>query len=188
MLLPETLTPSTWQASTDTEEWEADADHDAALLHFNAVGATATATITDSGRINAVELQTSGIYYNEPPAVTFSAPYSDSDFVRNTIVSQSSADGSYTMKGEVARWSDSDSILYLAHVGATDGKYHTFNTTNALVSDNAVSSPSLVEELNNIQQVDTQGNNEPIAQNQYFDDFEGDFLDFSESNPFGDMS
>ena len=174
--------------STDTEEWEADADHDAALLHFNAVGATATATITDSGRINAVELQTSGIYYNEPPAVTFSAPYSDSDFVRNTIVSQSSADGSYTMKGEVARWSDSDSILYLAHVGATDGKYHTFNTTNALVSDNAVSSPSLVEELNNIQQVDTQGNNEPIAQNQYFDDFEGDFLDFSESNPFGDMS
>lgn len=175
-------------ASTDTEEWEADADHDAALLHFNAVGATATATITDSGRINAVELQTSGLYYNEPPAVTFSAPYSDSDFVRNAIVSQSSADGSYTMKGEVARWSDSDSILYLTHVGATDGKYHTFNTTNALVSDNAVSSPSLVEELNNIQQVDTQGNNEPIAQNQYFDDFEGDFLDFSESNPFGDMS
>ena len=94
------------------------------------------------------------------------------------------------MKGEVARWSDSDSVLYLAHVGATDGKYHTFNTTNAIVSEGggAVSSPSLVEELNYIQQVDVEGNNEPVTQNQYFDDFEGDFLDFSESNPFGDMS
>lgn len=177
-------------ANEGTEEWEADADHDAALLHFNAVGATATATISDNGRLNAVELQTSGIYYNEPPTVTFSAPYADSDFTRNMIISQSSADGSYTMKGEVARWSDSDSVLYLAHVGATDGKYHTFNTTNAIVSEGggAVSSPSLVEELNYIQQVDVEGNNEPVTQNQYFDDFEGDFLDFSESNPFGDMS
>jgi len=177
-------------SSTDTEEWEADEDHDAALLHFNAVGATATATISDNGRLNAIELQTSGIYYNEPPTVTFSAPYADSDFTRNVTISQSSADGSYTMKGEVARWSDSDSVLYLAHVGATDGKYHTFNTTNAIVSEGggAVSSPSLVEELNYIQQVDVEGNNEPVSQNQYFDDFEGDFLDFSESNPFGDMS
>jgi len=177
-------------SDTDTEEWEADEDHDAALLHFNAVGATATATISDNGRLNAIELQTSGIYYNEPPTVTFSAPYADSDFTRNVTISQSSADGSYTMKGEVARWSDSDSVLYLAHVGATDGKYHTFNTTNAIVSEGggAVSSPSLVEELNYIQQVDVEGNNEPVSQNQYFDDFEGDFLDFSESNPFGDMS
>ena len=92
------------------------------------------------------------------------------------------------MKGEVAKWSDSDNTLYLVHVGADDGKYHTFNTSNAVVSDDAVFAPSLVEELNYIQQVDSQGNDEPVTQNKYFDDFEGDFLDFSESNPFGDMS
>ena len=38
--------------------------------------------------------------------------------------------------------------------------------------------PTAVAELNKIQ------NDE---QNKIFDDFEADFLDFSESNPFGDM-
>ena len=84
-----------------------------------------------------------------------------------------------TIAGEVAKWSDSDNTLYLVHVGSDDGVYHTFNTSNAVVSDDASYAPSLVQELQNIQQV---------AQNDFFDDFESDFLDWSESNPFGDIS
>lgn len=87
----------------------------------------------------------------------------------------------YTMKGEVTDWSDSDNILQLAHVGATDGLFHTF-TTSALVvgqTSGQAATPTLVQELQNIQQ---------IAQNTVFDNFESDFLDFTESNPFGDMS
>jgi len=94
----------------------------------------------------------------------------------------------YTMRGEVSDWSDSDRVLQLVHVGATDGKFHTFNSSNAVVSESATYSPTLVEELNYIQQVDTVGNSEPVTQNDYFDNFEGDFLDFSENNPFGDIS
>jgi hypothetical protein len=176
--------------SIDTDdngaEWTANPTYDATLQHFNAVSATATATINTDGTLNAVELLTSGIYYNAPPTITFSAPYSGGNYKKNAVVTQTTP--SYTIRGEVGRWSDSDNVLYLAHVGATDGKYHTFNTTNALVSDAATYSPSLVEELNYIQQIDNVGNDEPVAQNKYFDDFEGDFLDFSESNPFGDMS
>lgn len=87
----------------------------------------------------------------------------------------------YSMKGEVTDWSDSDGILQLAHVGATDGKFHTFTTTNQLIgaTSGAKATPTLVQELQEIQK---------DSQNKIFDDFESDFLDFSESNPFGDIS
>jgi hypothetical protein len=85
------------------------------------------------------------------------------------------------MVGEVSFWSDSGNQLNLVHVGATDGLFHTFTTTRQIVGDTGGSraTPSLVEELQNIQK---------DAQNTIFDNFEGDFLDFSESNPFGDAS
>lgn len=87
----------------------------------------------------------------------------------------------YNMVGEVSFWSDSGNQLNLVHVGATDGLFHTFTTTRTIVGDTGGSraTPSLVEELQNIQK---------DAQNTIFDNFEGDFLDFSESNPFGDAS
>jgi hypothetical protein len=86
----------------------------------------------------------------------------------------------YDMKGEVTDWSDSDNILQVAHAGATDGKFHTFTTNTTLQgqTSGAVATPTLVQELQEIQK---------DAQNQVFDDFEADFLDFSESNPFGDI-
>lgn len=87
--------------------------------------------------------------------------------------------GTYQMKGEVTHWSDSDNRLELAHVGATDGLFHTFTTTALLTGQDGQGTPTLVKELQNIQE---------DAQNKIFDDFENDFLDFSESNPFGDIT
>lgn len=86
----------------------------------------------------------------------------------------------YDMKGEVTDWSDSDRVLQVAHAGATDGKFHTFTTTATLTgqTSGAVATPTLIQELQEIQK---------DAQNQIFNDFEADFLDFSESNPFGDI-
>lgn len=92
------------------------------------------------------------------------------------------------VSGEVVKYSDSDNLLYLAHVGANDGNYHTFvsgrkititgrgvNAVGASIdSDINVLS---VTELNNIAQ------NE---QNDFFSTTTADFLDFTESNPFGD--
>ena len=165
---------------TQTAEWTDDAK-DALLYHFNAISATATTTIDDNGSIDSMILDTSGIYYNNEPTVTFEAPYAGGNYKRGEIVSQVTS--TYTMNGEVAKWSDSDNTLYLVHVGADDGNYHTFNTSNAVASASASYAPNLVTELQQIQEVDT-----GISQNDYFDNFEGDFLDFSESNPFGDMS
>ena len=90
--------------------------------------------------------------------------------------------GTYTMSGEVTNIIDSSGYsIDLAHVGASDGKYHEF-TTGTIVrgqTSSAASKPTLVAELQEIQK---------DAQNVVFDNFESDFLDFSESNPFGDIS
>lgn len=87
----------------------------------------------------------------------------------------------YTINGEVTRWSDSDKILQIAHVGATDGKFHEPTTTRLVIgqTSGATATPTDVSELQEIVN---------DAQNATFDDFESDFLDFSESNPFGDIS
>lgn len=86
----------------------------------------------------------------------------------------------YNMKGEVTDWSDSDKVLQIAHAGATDGKFHSFTTSRLLIGETsgASATPTLVQELQEIQK---------SAQNTIFNDFESDFLDFSESNPFGDI-
>lgn len=86
----------------------------------------------------------------------------------------------YDMRGEVTKWSDSDNILQLAHIGATDGNFHVFTTNQTVIgqTSGAVATPTLVQELQEIQK---------DAQNDIFNDFEADFLDFSESNPFGDI-
>ena len=71
--------------------------------------------------------------------------------------------------------------MHVAHAGSTDGTFKEFGTTKLVTGGTSTVSatPILVEELQKIQN---------DAQNKIFDDFESDFLDFSESNPFGDMS
>lgn len=104
-------------------------------------------------------------------------------FQKGEIVTQTNND--YEMNGEVVRYyADSDLgpdtlKLYLAHVGATDGNFHTFTTTSPVVGGvtGAQGTPTLVEQLQNIQQE---------AQNESFNASNFDFLDFNETNPFGD--
>lgn len=96
-----------------------------------------------------------------------------------------------TMTGEIVKYSDSDGILYLAHVGADDGLYHNFVTT-----DSAARKVTISGRVNtgigdsdltvlSVGEVNTISENE---QNTDFGTFGDDFLDFSESNPFGDPS
>ena len=91
-----------------------------------------------------------------------------------------SPSGDTTMRGEVVKFSDSDNKLHIVHAGADDGKYHTFVNTAAVtgLTTNAQGVISLVVEENQ------------LSQNEQNTDFSTgtDFIDFSESNPFGDVS
>lgn len=89
---------------------------------------------------------------------------------------------SYTMGGEVVKWDAGELKLYVAHIGGiadSDGAYHTWTTTAAVVGQTNSSSftPTGVNE-----QLDE------AAQNDVFDVTADLFIDFSESNPFGDPS
>ena len=86
----------------------------------------------------------------------------------------------YNMTGEVAFASDSGNTLHLIHSGATDGLFHEWTTTKSIIGtlSQHVATPTSINQINDILNDN---------QNKIFDDFESDFLDFSESNPFGDM-
>jgi len=155
-----------------------DSDANTALLrHFDGDSAELSLTLTN-GSVSSVTIVDSGLGYISAPTVTIARSADGGDFLIGETVTQINT--SYTIKGEVTRWSDSDRILQLAHVGSTDGTFKQFSTTKPIVgaSSSAQWVPKLVEDLQEIQ---------PTAQNKVFDDFEADFLDFSESNPFGDM-
>lgn len=91
-----------------------------------------------------------------------------------------SPSGDTTMRGEVVKFSDSDNKLHIVHAGADDGKYHTFVNTATVtgLTTNAQGVISLVVEDNQ------------LSENEQNADFStgADFIDFSESNPFGDVS
>ena len=97
--------------------------------------------------------------------------------VGETITSPS---GDTIMRGEVAKYSDSDDKLHIIHAGADDGKYHTFATSATVtgLTTGAEGVISLVVEDNQ------------LSENEQNADFStgADFIDFSESNPFGDVS
>jgi hypothetical protein len=111
----------------------------------------------------------------------------DSDgggFTVGETITQTLADG-VVMSGEVSAWNGDDNILRLIHVGADDGKYHTFVTNRQvrggtdldILGNRSYATVSAVTEDNQISE------NE---QNSDFSTISDDFLDFTESNPFGD--
>ena len=104
-------------------------------------------------------------------------------WTRNDIVTQTLASG-VVMSGEVTSYSDSDNILHLINVGADDGNYHEFVTGRTVVS-------TLVDNLNrpSVSTVTATNEDNQLAENEQNADFESvadGFLDFTETNPFGD--
>lgn len=112
----------------------------------------------------------------------------DSDgggFTLGETVNQTFSSG-IVMSGEVSRWSDSDLILGVINAGADDGLYHTFVSGRSIVGTTDLD-PTAAEifALSNVVSVAENNQLSTTEQNTYFDTLT-DFLDFSESNPFGD--
>ena len=141
------------------------------------VGAVITASIdSNNGKVNELTITSAGSGYVNP-VITFSSPAITAFQVGETITSPS---GDTIMRGEVAKYSDSDDKLHVIHAGADDGKYHNFATSKRVVGlkSGAGGVISLVVEDNQ------------LSENEQNTDFStgADFIDFSESNPFGDVS
>lgn len=152
---------------------------------LDSFGGISKITITDSG---------DGYDSSQEIGVTFVGGHTvDSDYSIGDTVEQTLSSG-VKMSGEIQRVvldsaGDSSRCYYLAHVGADDGKYHTFvadsalppfttgtliNTTNSSINGLMITA---VTEDNKISETE---------QNETFSTTSDDFLDFSENNPFGD--
>lgn len=147
------------------------------VIDSNGVGAAIVATIdSNNGKVNGLTLTNPGTGYSNP-TIKFTDPNPTTFQVGEAITSPS---GTTLMRGEVAKYSDSDDKLHIIHAGADDGKYHTFVANKHVVGlkSGAGGVITLVVEDNQL------SNNE---QNTEFSTG-ADFIDFSESNPFGDVS
>ena len=99
------------------------------------------------------------------------------------------------MSGEVSAYNDSDKIVSIIHAGANDGKYHQFVTGLNLIgsTDLRPDQPGTdVRNTINVNQVteshgDSDMNTSGVFQNTIFKNETTGFLDFSESNPFGEV-
>ncbi len=96
------------------------------------------------------------------------------------IVTQAISD-TVDITGKVAKWIDSDGSLFLTQVGASDGKLHSF-----VVGGNDVIGATSQAEAGVLSTSEDNKLSE-TEDNTYFDTLT-DFLDFSESNPFGEPS
>jgi len=150
------------------------------FVTFNNDSAVATATIDSDGKVNSTTI-TSGGFYTSAPTVAFSAAPS-------TLVSQGDSatqtlSSGVKVTGELIKYSDSDGILYIAHVGADDGKYHSFVTGRDIRFGST--SNSYIRNVTAVSEDNKMSENE---QNDDFGTIADDFLDFTEDNPFGEPS
>ena len=147
------------------------------IIDSNGVGAAVVASVdSNNGKVNGLTISNPGSGYINP-TFRFTDPAPTTFEVGEVITSPS---GDTLMRGEVVKYSDSDDKIHIIHAGADDGKYHTFAVGKKVVgiTSGAGGVITLVVEDNQ------------LSGNEQNEDFSSgaDFIDFSESNPFGDVS
>ncbi len=147
------------------------------IIDSNGVGAAVVASVdSNNGKVNGLTISNPGSGYTNP-TFRFTDPAPTTFEVGEVITSPS---GDTLMRGEVVKYSDSDDKIHIIHAGADDGKYHTFAVGKKVVgiTSGAGGVITLVVEDNQ------------LSGNEQNEDFSSgaDFIDFSESNPFGDVS
>ena len=148
--------------------------------------ATAVANYDEiTSKISSVRMIDSGNFYVSPTVTIGLSPIaSTSDFIIGDTVYEDLPSG-VRIQGEVTKWIESAGQVYLAHVGANDGNLHTFTVDGRLISTRLTNLKPAVNRL--ISGVAENNQISNTEQNDYFDSLT-DFLDFSETNPFGEPS
>ena len=142
--------------------------------------ASAVCSLNDSGEVVSVTIVDSGGGYGDDVDIIFDNPPFTEVFA-NDSANQTLADGTI-IRGEIAKYSDSDGVLHLVHVGSDNGRYTDFVTSQYLTFGN--------DKKTYIRKVFSVGEDNKISQNEQNEEFStisDDFLDFSEDNPFGDV-
>ena len=132
-----------------------------------------------SGTVTKVNVLDSGNFYDSanPPNVTIAAPFDSKTFEVGEDVTIAANSTGAVVSGEVAQWIDSSQTLSLIHTSSTSGTFTEPGVGLAITGSNSgatrkISKVTLPEIAG-----DTSDEFDLVAQ---------DFLDFSETNPFGE--
>lgn len=88
--------------------------------------------------------------------------------------------GGPKLVAEIVNWDASTNILEVAHIGSTDGKFRTFSAGTSITSVTS----DITKTISAINEELQQAN----SQNTSFETTGDDIIDFSESNPFGEVT
>ena len=129
--------------------------------------------------IASIYIVDSGDFYITSPNITIEPPLSLRRFsIGETVQLDTFSDGTI-MKGEVSAYADSDNILSIIHLETDNG---TFKEPSSGSYVTGLTSTARGKISKSAETSDTQ------TQNDTFSTEIEDFLDFSESNPFGEVS
>ncbi len=117
-------------------------------------------------------------------AYTYTLTLDQDGVVKVGSTAQQTLSSGVIISGEVSAYSDSDNKLHLIHVNASDSKYHSFATTLPITVVMDSDGSNKIREISGTIAQDLKSS--PTEQNDIFSTEAEDFLDFSESNPFGD--
>ncbi len=99
--------------------------------------------------------------------------------VDGTIITQNQS--GVLVTAEVAKYSDSDGTIHAINLSSSDATFKLFQADSSITVDSAAN----VHTIQSVSELNKLSENE---QNTDFGTFGDEFLDFSESNPFGDPS
>ena len=132
-----------------------------------------------TGTVTKVNITDSGNFYDSsnPPVVTIAPPFAPTSFERGEDVKISSDANGAVVEGEVAQWIESSQTLSLIHTSNDQGTFVapatglviTGSTSGASRRISKVILPEIVGDVSD-----------------EFEDETQDFLDFTETNPFGE--
>jgi len=148
------------------------------VITFSYGEGEATAIIDDTGVLTDITITNPGGSYVANPTITI-APPSDIEYTVGGIVDQTLSTG-VVISGETAEYNPDTNVLKLISFGSSDGKFH-LPVAGRTIIDRTLSTGGVILSLS--EDIQSSAN----EQNEYFDTLT-DFLDFSESNPFGDPS
>ena len=145
---------------------------------FNNVTATASANLSNSDKIESITMTNKGFGYVSAPTVLIAKPAGFKDFQVGDIVTFSAKSDGTILKGEVAAWNRDTKILDIMKLSSNKGEFSEPIANQTLTIDRNDAGGLVTKVVTR---------DDSDQQNQEFVDLVGDFLDFSEGNPFGEV-
>ena len=142
---------------------------------------TATAGVqldTSTDKIDHLYITDSGDFYITAPTITINEPISSKRFIIGEEIEQDVLPDGCILTGEVASYSDSTGVLGLIHVGSKEGAHFHEPTTGYFITGKESGAKGKIKMATEAEDAQTQ--------NKAFSTEIESFLDFTESNPFGE--